>query len=72
MLLIMVSSKKQKVKTSTSQLLKKIDIFFISSQKSPIPSPCPVPQPSHSFFLALPFPCTGAYYLHKTKGLSSH
>jgi hypothetical protein len=42
------------------------------SPKSPIPSPCPAPQPTHSRFLALAFPCTGAYDLHKTKGLSSH
>ena len=41
------------------------------SPKSPIPSPCPAPQPTHSCFLALAFPCTGAYDLHKTKGLSS-
>jgi hypothetical protein len=31
------------------------------SQKSPIPSPHSVPQPTHSRFLALAFPCTGAY-----------
>ena len=37
------------------------------SQKAPIPSPCPAPQPTHSNFLALVFPCTGAYDLHKTK-----
>jgi hypothetical protein len=40
--------------------------------KPPIPSPCPVPQPTHSHFLALVFPCTGAYNLCNTKGLSSH
>jgi hypothetical protein len=42
------------------------------SWKSPIPSPCPAPQPTQSRFLALAFPCTGAYNLCKTKGLSSH
>jgi hypothetical protein len=31
--------------------------------KSPIPSPCPGPQPTHSYFLALAFPCIGAYNL---------
>ena len=39
---------------------------------SPIPSPCPAPQPTYSCFLALAFPCTEAYSLWKTKGLSSH
>jgi hypothetical protein len=34
-------------------------------QKSPIPSPNPVQQPTHSCFLALAFPCTGAYNLNK-------
>jgi hypothetical protein len=38
------------------------------SRKSPIPPPIPAHQPTHSHFLALAFPCTGAYYLHKTKG----
>ena len=38
------------------------------SQKSPIPSPCPAPLPTHSHFLALAFPCTGAYKVCKTKG----
>jgi hypothetical protein len=42
------------------------------SWKSPIPSPYSAPQPTHFCFLALAFPCTGAYELHKTKGLSSH
>jgi hypothetical protein len=42
------------------------------SPKPPIPTPCPAPQPTHSHFLALAFPCTGAYDLPKTKGLSSH
>jgi hypothetical protein len=41
--------------------------------KSPLyPPPCPAPQPTH--FLALAFPCTGAYHIIFTrlKGLSSH
>ena len=41
-------------------------------QKSPVPCPYPAPQPTHSCFLALAFPCTGAYNLCKTKGLTSH
>ena len=41
------------------------------SQKSPIPSPHPASQPIHSRFLARAFPCTGAYNLLKTKGISS-
>jgi hypothetical protein len=40
--------------------------------KPPITSPSPAPQPTHSHFLALAFPLTEAYDLHKTKGLSSH
>jgi hypothetical protein len=46
--------------------------FQMLSPKPPIPSPHPAPQPTHSYFLALAFPCTGAYDLHTTKGLSSH
>jgi hypothetical protein len=53
-----------------------LDIFFIyisnAIPKLPIPSPCHAPQPTHSRFLALAFPCTVAYDLHNTKGLSSH
>jgi hypothetical protein len=41
-------------------------------QKPPKPAPCSSPQPTHSWFLALAFPCTGAYNLRKTKDLSSH
>ena len=37
------------------------------SQKSPIPSPCPAPLPTHSHFLDLAFPCTGAYKVCNTK-----
>jgi hypothetical protein len=42
------------------------------SPKPPIPPPCPALQSTHSHFLAMAFPCTGAYDLRKTKGLSSH
>jgi hypothetical protein len=38
------------------------------SRKFPIPFPCPAPLPTHSHFLALVFPCTGAYKVCKTKG----
>jgi hypothetical protein len=38
------------------------------SPKCPIPSPHPAPQPTPSRFLALAFPCIGAYDLCKTKG----
>ena len=38
------------------------------SQKFPIPFPCPAFLPTHSCFLALVFPCTGAYKVCKTKG----
>jgi hypothetical protein len=41
------------------------------SPRPPIPSPHPAPQPTYSHILALAFPCTGAYDLRKTKGLSS-
>jgi hypothetical protein len=37
------------------------------SPKPPTASSCPAPQTTHSCFLALAFPCTGAYDLHKTK-----
>jgi hypothetical protein len=53
-----------------------LDIFSFTfrmlSQKFPIPYPYPAPQPSNPYFLALAFPCTGAYGLQKTRGLSSH
>jgi hypothetical protein len=54
-----------------------LDLFFIYSSNA-IPkvpytlSPFPAPQPTHSHFLTLAFPCTGAYDLPNTKGLSSH
>jgi hypothetical protein len=40
-----------------------------SQKKSPIlHSPCSAPLHTHSHFLALAFPCTGAYKVCKTKG----
>jgi hypothetical protein len=42
--------------------------FQMLFQKSPIPSPRPAPLTTHSYFLALAFPCTGAYKVCKTKG----
>ena len=38
------------------------------SQKFPIPFPHPAPLPTHSRFLVLAFPCTGAYKVCNTKG----
>jgi hypothetical protein len=60
-----------------------LDIFFIYiSNAIPFPvsplktsyliSPPPAHQPTHSCFLVLAFPHTGAYRLHRTKDLSSH
>jgi hypothetical protein len=51
-----------------------LDIFFIYILNAipKAPYTCPAPQPTHSRFLALAFPCTGAYVLRKTKGFSSH
>jgi hypothetical protein len=47
------------------------DIFLIyilnAIPKVPIPSPHPAPLPTHSHFLALPFPCIGAYKVLCTK-----
>ena len=37
------------------------------SRKFPIPSPSPAPLPTHSCFLTLAFPCTGAYKVCNTK-----
>jgi hypothetical protein len=51
-----------------------LDIFFIyisnAIPKVPyaLPPPHPAPLPTHSHFLALAFPCTGAYKVCKTKG----
>ena len=37
------------------------------SRKFPIPSHHPAPLPTHSYVVALVFPCTGAYNIYKTK-----
>jgi hypothetical protein len=42
--------------------------FPMLSQKSPTPSTPPTPLPTHSHFLALAFPCTGAYKVCLTNG----
>ena len=50
----------------------KLDIFFIyisnAIPKVPYTLPPPCPLPIHSYFLALEFPCTGAYKVCQTKG----
>jgi hypothetical protein len=49
-----------------------LDIFFIyisnAIPKVPYSLPCPAPLPTHSHFLALAFPCTGAYKVCMTMG----
>jgi hypothetical protein len=52
-----------------------LDIFiYISnaipkvSYTLPLPPPPHAPLPTHSCFLALAFPCTGAYKVYKTNG----
>jgi hypothetical protein len=49
-----------------------LDIFFIyisnAIPKVPYTLLCPAPLPTHSRFLALAFPCTGAYKVCNTKG----
>jgi hypothetical protein len=47
-----------------------LDIFFIyiSNAILKVPYTLPPPQPAHSCFLALAFPCTGAYKVCNTKG----
>jgi hypothetical protein len=42
--------------------------FQMLSQKFLITSPLSAPLPTYSHFLALAFPCTGAYKVCKTKG----
>jgi hypothetical protein len=53
-----------------------LDIFFIYISNAilrvPFTLPGPAPKPTYSLFLALAFPCTGAYNLRKRKGLSSY
>jgi hypothetical protein len=46
-------------------------IVFLLKIPYPLPHPC-APQPTHSWFLALAFPYTGAQNLHRNKSLSSH
>jgi hypothetical protein len=57
------------------ELLFLLGIFFIyisnAIPKVPHTLPPPTPLPTHSHFLALAFPCTEAYKVCKTKGLSS-
>ena len=47
--------------------------FLVSPLKTayPLPPP-PAHQPTHSSFLVLAFPYTGASSLHRTKGLYFH
>jgi hypothetical protein len=49
-----------------------LDIFFIyisnAIPKAPYALPRTAPQTTHSCFLALAFPCTGAYKVCNTKG----
>jgi hypothetical protein len=50
-----------------------LHLHFKCYPESPLyPPTCPVPQHTHSHILALAFPCTRAYDLPQTKGLSSH
>jgi hypothetical protein len=43
-------------------------LFKCYPRKFPIPFPRPAPLPTHSHFMALAFPCTGAYKVCNTKG----
>ena len=55
----------------TSQFLLDIFFIYISNTILKVPytlPPPPPPQPTHSCFLALAFPCTGAYQVCNTKG----
>jgi hypothetical protein len=50
-----------------------LSFFLVSPQKTLYPHPPPpAPQPTYSHFLALAFPYTGEYSLHRNKGFSSH
>ena len=53
--------------------ISNVNPFFVSPPKMSysIP-PSPAHQPTHSCFVVLAFPYTGASILHRTKGLSSH
>ena len=43
-------------------------LYFQCYPKSPLHAPPPTPLPTHFHFLALAFPCTGAYKVCNTKG----
>jgi hypothetical protein len=45
-----------------------LHLHFQCYPESPLYPPHPFPLPTHSHFLALVFPCTGAYKVYKTKG----
>jgi hypothetical protein len=51
-----------------------IFLIYISNAipKVPHPTPPPTPLPTHSHFLALAFPCTGAYKVCKFNGSLFH
>ena len=44
-----------------------VHLHFICYPEGPPYHPSPTPLPTHSYFLALVFPCTGAYKVCKTK-----
>ena len=46
--------------------------FLVSPLKTPYPLPSPLLTNTHSCFLFLAFPSTGAQSLPRNKGLSSH
>ena len=46
-----------------------LSLFLVSSPKVTYTLPNPAPQPTHFHNLALAFPYTGTYNLHKTKPL---
>jgi hypothetical protein len=48
-----------------------LHLYFKCYPKSSLYPTRPVPLPTHSHFLALAFPCSGAYKVCTTKGLSS-
>jgi hypothetical protein len=53
------------------QFLLGIFFIYISNAIPKVPytlPPPPAPLPTHSHFLALVFPCNGAYKVYKTKG----
>ena len=54
-------------------LISNVITFPGFPSKAPYPLPTlPVHHPTHSFFLVLAFPYSGALILHSTKGLSSY